>query len=436
MSSASGNLRNQLLRLQQVGMVRERVRLPELEYIFKHTIVQEVTYGTLLTEQRRQLHRRAAEMLEQLFPERREELAGSLALHYAAAGENSKAIPLFVQAARRAEEVYAYEEALQFLLRARELKETEDAEPEGRMNLLEHLADIHFLVRESLEAFHLYQDVVDLHQSQVDADKWTTVRLHRKICEAWIILPLDDRRYLDVLAQANLKEGLRLTDGEAPHLEAVRLLVIASHCVEAGQNQFTDLRTAKYYAQAAVEMAEQLDAPVELSSALDALGTSFHGLGLFRDYLLNQQRRQRLSHDAGFDDLREKLDILNETAQALKMVGDYAQATPLLLEAEVLGEQIRDIFNHSKALWYQAECWMRLDRWDEVLVAEEKIMVLQRRYPINRLGPICWLLAISASVHAYRGEEEMGTRLSNESYAIMLDFAGGNEENWHRDHYY
>jgi class 3 adenylate cyclase/tetratricopeptide (TPR) repeat protein len=430
MIPTNGSLRGQLVRLQQAGMIQERSRIPELEYIFKHIIVQEVTYGTLITEQRRWFHREAAETLETLFPGRREELAGTLAQHYAAAGESSKAIGLFVQAAERAEEVYAYEEALHYLRRATALSDTEDTTPEEQLVLLERLADVHYLVRESPEAFQLYRESLDLIHGVVDADIWTAVRLHRKICAAWYISPLEDQRRLENQARVCLKAGLSFTDGQAPHLETVRLLVRASFCMHDWFKPAPELETADYYAQAAVEMAEQLDAPVDLSAALDALGSNYNSLGRLRDYLLVEQRRQRLSRDPRFNNLREKLNILNETANAMKLVGDFAQAIPLLLEAEKLAEEIQDFYNEAQALIFLSECWVRLDRWDEVLLVQEKIDVLQRRYPVKRLGGICWGLAFSASVHALRGHKEEAAQLADESYKIMIFFEGGNEETW------
>jgi tetratricopeptide (TPR) repeat protein len=430
MIPSNGSLRNRLVRLQQAGMISELSRIPELVYIFKHVIVQEVTYSTLLAEQRRRLHRQAADTLEKHFPGRREELAGTLAQHYAAAGESEKAISLFVQAAGRAEDVYAYDEALHFLVQARELSDSEDVKPEERLVLLERLADVLYLVRETLEAFHRYRDALDLVPSLAEASKLTVVRLYRKICSAWFILPQQDQRRLEDQAQAYLKTGLALMDGQEPHLETVRLLVRTSFCMHDWSEPAPEWQTADYYAQAAVKMAEQLDAPVDLSAALDALGTNHNKLGRFRDYLLVEQRRQRLSRDPRFDDLREKLNILNETAHALKIVGSYAQAIPLVLEAEILAEQIQDIYNQAMALIHQAECWVRLDRWDEVLIVKEKIEVLQQRYPLTKLGGICWVLAFSAVVHALRGQKEQAAQLADESYKIMIIFYGGGEEVW------
>src|SRR5215207_10057634 len=52
-------------------LVRERVHDPELEYIFKHALTQEAAYDLLLIRRRKELHRRAGEVLEELYPEQR-----------------------------------------------------------------------------------------------------------------------------------------------------------------------------------------------------------------------------------------------------------------------------------------------------------------------------------------------------------------------------
>ena len=432
---AEGNLRNHLLKLQQVGLVRERSRLPEPEYIFKHVIVQQVTYSTLLDEQRRQLHLRAAETLEGLFPDKRDEFAGSLAQHYAAAGESRKAISLFIEAADRAKKVYAYEEALHFLQSAQRLSEIVVLAPKDEVALLEQLADIHVRVREYLEAIRVFQQALDLLHSLEEPNQWTVLRLHRKICDAIDESHIEERNRRETQVREHLEGGLKLIEGAAPHLETVRFLTAASWLTRYWK-LLQDTDAADHFAEAAVEMAEQLDAPVELSAALNSLGTLYRNRGQLRKNLLIQQKRQHLSQDPRFIDLREKLSILNDASHALKMVGNYAQAIPLLMEAEGLADQIREPHAQIRALYLQSECWVRLDRWDEVLLVEEKGKELQKRFPLQRIGPICWLLAFSASVHAFRGDQKNSITLGNESRTIMLDLAGGNEDHWHSAQYY
>jgi Predicted ATPase len=50
--------------LQRLGLLRQSRRWPQPEYRFRHALIQETAYRTLLAEQRKRLHRRAAEWLE------------------------------------------------------------------------------------------------------------------------------------------------------------------------------------------------------------------------------------------------------------------------------------------------------------------------------------------------------------------------------------
>ena len=77
--------------LEQLELIRERRRSPELEYWFTHALVQETTYESILVEQRQQLHRRVADCIASLFADRIDEYAGILAHHYARAAEWAKA---------------------------------------------------------------------------------------------------------------------------------------------------------------------------------------------------------------------------------------------------------------------------------------------------------------------------------------------------------
>jgi tetratricopeptide (TPR) repeat protein len=109
-----------LVELEGVELIRERRRLPELEYIFKHALVQEATYSSILVERRRHLHLRAAECIEELFVARLEEFYGVLAYHYAAAEVWEKAQEYLFMAGDQAGRVAADAEALAHYRRAME----------------------------------------------------------------------------------------------------------------------------------------------------------------------------------------------------------------------------------------------------------------------------------------------------------------------------
>ncbi|GAG41309.1 unnamed protein product, partial [marine sediment metagenome] len=107
-----------LLTLQRLQMVRERARIPEWEYIFKHELTREAAYNGLLRKERRALHRQVAETLERMFPERIEEQLGLLAHHWERAGDSEKATEYLLRAGDQARSVYVHEEAIDYYERA------------------------------------------------------------------------------------------------------------------------------------------------------------------------------------------------------------------------------------------------------------------------------------------------------------------------------
>jgi len=82
-----------------------------LAYTFRHILIQESAYSTLLYERRRAYHRQVAETLENFFPTQIGEQAGLLSFHYERAGDLDKAIAYTLQAADNARLLYANEEA-------------------------------------------------------------------------------------------------------------------------------------------------------------------------------------------------------------------------------------------------------------------------------------------------------------------------------------
>jgi class 3 adenylate cyclase/tetratricopeptide (TPR) repeat protein len=112
-------------------LVRERVHDPELEYIFKHALTQEAAYELLLIRRRKELHQRAGEVIEHLYPEQRGELAPVLAHHYRLGEEWQRAADYAMQAGAQAVKVYAMREALAYYDNAYEaLMKIQDASPE------------------------------------------------------------------------------------------------------------------------------------------------------------------------------------------------------------------------------------------------------------------------------------------------------------------
>jgi tetratricopeptide (TPR) repeat protein len=89
---ADPELQEPLRRLVEAGLVFQRGVPPAAEYLFKHALVQDTAYSTLLRGPRQALHRRIAEALEQRFPDFVETRPEILAHHYGEAAMPDKAI--------------------------------------------------------------------------------------------------------------------------------------------------------------------------------------------------------------------------------------------------------------------------------------------------------------------------------------------------------
>jgi class 3 adenylate cyclase/tetratricopeptide (TPR) repeat protein/type II secretory pathway predicted ATPase ExeA len=174
-----------LLNLQREEMIRERARLPELEYIFKHHLTQEAAYNGLLRKERRGFHRRVAEALERLYPDRMEEQAGLLAHHWERAEEPEKAQHYLYQAGEQSRRQYANQEAISYFQRALALlKEAPPDAPRKKAptKLYESLGDVLAFIDRYDEARTAYQNALARIPAQ---DRIGQGRLHRKTGTTW-----------------------------------------------------------------------------------------------------------------------------------------------------------------------------------------------------------------------------------------------------------
>src|SRR5262249_38303329 len=114
---AEPELQEALRRLVEAGLVFQRGVPPAAEYLFKHALVQDTAYSTLLRGPRQALHRRIAEALEQRFPESVETRPEIVAHHYGEAAIADKAITYWHLAGKSSVAKSAVREAIAQLRR-------------------------------------------------------------------------------------------------------------------------------------------------------------------------------------------------------------------------------------------------------------------------------------------------------------------------------
>ena len=107
-------LKSYLLNLQGLEFIYEKRLFPELEYIFKHALTQEVAYNSLLLKRRKQIHENIGKAIEKLYSERLEEFYEMLAYHYSKSDNLDKAYKYLKLSARKARNNYSNLEAYFF----------------------------------------------------------------------------------------------------------------------------------------------------------------------------------------------------------------------------------------------------------------------------------------------------------------------------------
>src|SRR5262249_47805427 len=103
---------------------------PQATYVFKHALIQEAAYQSLLRSTRQQYHQRIAQVVEERFPEICAMQPELLAHHYTEAGVPGKALPYWQRAGERAVQRSAYVEAVAHLSQGLALLTTLPVTPE------------------------------------------------------------------------------------------------------------------------------------------------------------------------------------------------------------------------------------------------------------------------------------------------------------------
>lgn len=118
-------LEDLLSRLEQLDLTPLDTPSPDLTYIFKHIITQEVAYNLMLFTQRKQLHRTVAEWYEKTYAEDLSPHYPLLAHHYTHAEDRIKAIEYLIKAGEQALGQFANQEAIRFFTDALNLVSNE-----------------------------------------------------------------------------------------------------------------------------------------------------------------------------------------------------------------------------------------------------------------------------------------------------------------------
>ncbi|MDI6754068.1 MAG: adenylate/guanylate cyclase domain-containing protein [Thermodesulfobacteriota bacterium] len=309
---ADRELDRHLAELQNLELVREKNRIPEIEYIFKHALVQEATYESILLQRRREIHRQVGECVEAIFADRLDEFYGLLAYHYTRAEEWEKARDYLFKAGDQAGKIAADVEALEHYRQAMAAHTRAFGnrwDPLQRAILERKMGEALFRRGQNQPAReYLLRALISLRSPYPHTRRGVQLAIfkqlirqmgHRllpsflrenksgekesisqEICQiysvmAWMDYFMDPHcLFLDSLLILNLAERCGFS------VE----VVLASMGVGLAFNTVPASRLARYYHGRAVALAEQIRQPI-------AIGQAYFGLALHEQYALGDGAR-------------------------------------------------------------------------------------------------------------------------------------------------
>jgi serine phosphatase RsbU (regulator of sigma subunit) len=247
---------SQLSRLESAGLISLAQYEPELEYLFRHVLVQDAAYGTLLTTDRKRLHQAVGEAVECLYADRLDELAAMLARHFQRAGDEQHALDYYIRAGDSALASFANLEAESLLRNALVLP---SLQPQ-RVLLLSSLGEALYGQSRFNEAIETWREGIEVCHTLDDRDG--IARLYaRSARAAWYA---DDTPEGLRLCQ----EGLEAVTGAPESADMARLIHEAARAYLFNGHE----EEAIALCHRALDMAERLGAVDVQADALTTQG--------------------------------------------------------------------------------------------------------------------------------------------------------------------
>jgi tetratricopeptide (TPR) repeat protein len=384
------SLTSSLATLESSGLIRLAQAEPEIEYLFRHALLQDAAYESILKADRRILHHAIGETLEQLYPERlaSRELAPTLGQHFAAAGETERARKYFTLAGDTALAEYANVEAEQHY---RAALAWGDGKAE-RVHLLASLGETLFGQGRYEEALQVWREGIELTQAL--GDHHQVARLYARSARAASWPFSTTPRNL-----ALCREGLAAI-GDGPETAGLTMLVheTARACVLNGL-----VAEAEPLCQQAMAMAERLGHQELLAEALTTHGLVLNATGRPHEAAVVHTRAIELAETAGF--LRCALRAYSNLVEVqIYSLGEFRAALVHFQHSLTLAQKLADVSEQLFVLSYLVMLSLELG---DFTTAEETLTTQQRTLANVNPNP-AWYFTTTAEARfrRYRGELE------------------------------
>jgi class 3 adenylate cyclase/tetratricopeptide (TPR) repeat protein len=286
----------------------------EGRYRFKHAVVQEVAYNTLLLRRRIELHRRVAAAYETVLGDAVKDFLPALAHHYLLGDVPDKAAEYSWKAAERATAIHAHVEALRLAEQALELYEKLDRFTDA-IKALYLIARVRRFRGENDAALSAYERALAMLEERdpKNPEVGNVIAHMAELCTRW------DAKYPDL--EGLVARGLAIVDGKRNREKVLLLAAKAFMSRKRPKPTDADWEDSLATAKEALAIAEELGLLREVSLCLDAVGYAYGELGNFRESYAHNQRRLPIAKS--LQDSDELIDAHNMISIASLVLGDF-----------------------------------------------------------------------------------------------------------------
>lgn len=409
---AAKSIEPHLQHLERTQLVR-RLSEPDPAYAFKHVLIQEVVYESLLRHDRKKLHRAVGLALEGMFANRRDEIAPLLARHFLEGDEPGRAFEYFTRAGEAAARVFAHEEAILHFAGARDLTRVLTLDPEKVADVYRRLGREYELVGDYAQAVTTYEDLLARGRQAGDP------RLELSALLAAATLHCTPTSYFDIekgesITQRALVIAQSLDDkvAEAKILWQRTLLLEFSN------------RPAQAVAvgEQAVALARSLGLEEQLAFALNDIGSLYTGVGRIEDGLRAAAEAKGLWTKLG--NLPMLTDILSNMAMMFGIRGETDKAQAASDEAYSISLRIGNLWGQSFSRMFIGFSYFDRGEVERALETMERSIADAER--AGFMAPQVFLRGWLGMSHAYLGDVSEGIRLVR----LSLERAAGHLPTW------
>lgn len=330
----SAKLSRNLVHLQRHETVRETQRVPELVYTFKHAMMQEVCYHSLLARVRRQYHRKIAEHLEsdRLSGRRDAESNIPVVAHHAFVGQDwARALRYQLLAGQQAQKLFANHEAIDHFEKS--LQSADHLPPE---ETLSERQKIHASLGELLTTTSQYEHALEhLDQALALSAETDDVNVQSHTC--WWLARLHELRGEYAPALKWIQQGLDALQDRETDKSAELLLLAGQINLRQGDND-----KALLQCQRALQIAQKLDQMTALARAYNLLGRINRLRGKSASAIDHFKRAFSLYERAG--DIHGQALSHNLIANAYFDMGQWQSADENYHQAREYFEKVGDLY--------------------------------------------------------------------------------------------